>query len=256
MFACKERRARVSRSSVGQVVLSSRCFALRGLFTGRIAKTRAKSPVPAPPLAPTPFVSRNPRMIVFVDHRPDAERLHLTRLVCGPPHPARIRRRNRHRVSPLPTPPRPQPMLFSMCAAGSFQRLAADDGRNRCNCDRAVVPQRFANAGNCDDRPDADERVRRAQDDGLRVHDRLEHPRRRLGLLWAPSKRTPATRSRARRFTKYVWNSNSPDAVQMRVRTRSFDIGTIVGSDALAHRAIAVATSARRRALPQALCSI
>jgi len=44
----------------------------------------------------------------------------------------------------------------------------------------------------------------------------------------APSKRTAATLSRARRFTKYVWNSSSPVAVQIRVRTRASDIGTRV----------------------------
>ena len=93
-------------------------------------------------------------------------------------------------------------MLFIMFAAGPFSALAADDrAKSRQRLSRLRC-KRFANAGDRENRPDADERVRRAQDDRFCVRDRFQHPGRRRWLRSAPSKRTPVTRSRARRFTK------------------------------------------------------
>ena len=66
--------------------------------------------------------------------------------------------------------------------ARAFQRFTAD---NRANCDDtfAARAQRFANPCDRKNRPDADERIARANHDAIGIADRFEHAWRRFCAL-------------------------------------------------------------------------
>ena len=108
-----------------------------------------------------------------------------------------------------------------------LQRPSADDRRHRRHRSPRL-PQRLANSRHRQNRPDADDRIRRAKDDAGRIADRPQQSRRRSGRT-SRLRNPPRASCRARAGGRSKSESRSRRRrVRTIVRTGSSDIGASV----------------------------